>query len=85
MERSIIEDTLAKNNLAFCEDNQKIYQKNNGNFLSLIEKIAEFDLIMQEHIKQIDRSENHHHYLRHKIQNELIQMLQELKKQNIFR
>ena len=76
MQRSIIEKTLAKNNLVFREDNEKIYQENNRNFLSLIEMIAESD--------PIDRSEIHYHYLRHRIQN-VKQSLQESKKQNIFR
>ncbi|KAL5158733.1 Zinc finger MYM-type protein 1 [Glycine soja] len=45
--------TLSKINLAFCGKNEKIYQEANGNFLTLIEIIAEFDPIMQEHILQI--------------------------------
>ncbi|XP_028098568.1 uncharacterized protein LOC114298232 [Camellia sinensis] len=67
--------TIAKNNLAFRGDNEKIYQERNGIFLSLIEMLAKFDPVMQEHIQRIQRSEIHYHYLGHKIQNELIQML----------
>ncbi|KAB2610837.1 zinc finger MYM-type protein 5-like [Pyrus ussuriensis x Pyrus communis] len=41
---------LAKVTLAFCGDNEKLYEKNNGNFLNMIEMIAEFNPTMQEHI-----------------------------------
>ncbi|KAK4586177.1 hypothetical protein RGQ29_023396 [Quercus rubra] len=45
--------------------NEKIYQENNGNFLSLIE----------EHVQRIQHGAIHNHYLGHNIQNELIQLL----------
>ncbi|KAG6664740.1 hypothetical protein CIPAW_02G115100 [Carya illinoinensis] len=45
--------TLSKNNLLFRGQNEKIYQENNENFLSLIEMNSEFDPIMQEHIRCI--------------------------------
>lgn len=55
--------TFAKINLAFHEDNEKIYHENNGNLLSLIEIIDEFDPVMQEHIQRVQEKEIHHQYL----------------------
>lgn len=41
---------FAKNNLAFCGDNEKIGDAINGCILCIIGVLNEFDLVMKEHI-----------------------------------
>ncbi|KAI3706499.1 hypothetical protein L6452_24285 [Arctium lappa] len=66
---------LAKHNLAFRGTNLRLYEKSNGNFLGLIEMLAEFDPTIQDHVQRITNDDMHFHYLGNRIQNELIDLL----------
>uniref|UniRef100_A0A7N0U510 TTF-type domain-containing protein n=1 Tax=Kalanchoe fedtschenkoi TaxID=63787 RepID=A0A7N0U510_KALFE len=66
---------LAKHSIAFRGTKERLYENNNGNFLGLIEMLAEFDPVMQEHVRRITSDDIHFHYLGHNIQNELIYLI----------
>ena len=76
---------LAKHSLAFRGTNSKLYEDSNENFLGLIEMLAEFDLVIQEHVRRITSEETLLHYLDPKIQNELINSLASAIKSEIVR
>ncbi|XP_074298379.1 uncharacterized protein LOC141629250 [Silene latifolia] len=76
---------LATHNLAFRGSNGKLYQKSNGNFLGLIEMLARFDPIIQEHVHRITNDTIHSHYLGHNIQNELILLVASAIKSEIIK
>lgn len=76
---------LARQNLAFRGHSNKLYESNNGNFLKLMETIAQFDNIIAEHIGRIQHdSARMPHYLGDKIQNEIISLIGEKIKANII-
>ena len=64
---------LAKNSLAFQGIYDSLYQHNNGNFLILVELLAEFESVMQEHVRRVlKKEEKQATYLSKTIQNEFI-------------
>lgn len=75
---------LAQNNSAFRGKTEKLYESSNGNFLGLIEMLAKFDPIIQEHVRRIKDGEIHDHYLGHRIQNEFIELMATEVKQKII-
>ncbi|CAH9117632.1 unnamed protein product [Cuscuta epithymum] len=80
----IVVKTLATCNIAFRGHKEKLSDENNGNFLSIINMIAEFDPIMEEHLRRIRKKEIRNHYLGHNIQNEMIQLLSNEVKKKIL-
>lgn len=68
---------LAKHNDALRGSSDKIFTKNNGKFLGLIEMISKFDVLIAEHLRRIGTKEISDHYLGPKIQNELITLMSE--------
>ncbi|KAI5004027.1 hypothetical protein ZWY2020_031270 [Hordeum vulgare] len=76
---------LAEDNIAFRGSNSKVYQDTNGNFLGLVQMLAEFDPVIKEHVDRITNDKIHDHYLGPSIQNELISLLATAIKSEIIR
>lgn len=84
---------LASRCLAFRGTNEHLFEVNNGNFLNFLQLFAEFDPIMEEHIRRIQRKSDKWpiNYLSNNILDELINVISNavfkkiLKTQNIFR
>jgi len=74
---------LAKHGDAFRGSSDVIYTEHNGKFLGLIEMMAKFDPVIQEHVRRIKNNETHDHYLSHQIQDELIELIAQKIRQQI--
>lgn len=59
---------LAERNLAFRGHNSNLHETNNGNFLGVVELLAEFDPVMSEHVRRAETKEIADHYLGKMIQ-----------------
>ncbi|XP_030750165.1 zinc finger MYM-type protein 1-like [Sitophilus oryzae] len=71
--------------LAFRGSSDKLYKHNNGNFLKLVQLLAKFDPIMEEHVNRVMRDDTRKvHYLGKNIQNEIITLLSEEIKKHII-
>ncbi|GFX78879.1 zinc finger MYM-type protein 1 [Trichonephila clavipes] len=69
---------LAQNCLALRGTCDKLYDFGNGNFLQIVQLLAQFDPVMEEHLRKVIKKEKVKvHYLGKEIQNELITLLGE--------
>nr|XP_016846314.1 PREDICTED: zinc finger MYM-type protein 1-like [Anolis carolinensis] len=66
---------LGVQGLAFRGTKDVLFEPNNGNFLKLVEHIAQFHDPMAEHVKRVTSKETHVHYLSKNVQNEFIAFL----------
>lgn len=75
---------LAKNGDVFHWTSDVIHTENNGKFLGIIEIVANFDTVIQKHLRRIKNKETHDHYLCYQIQDGLIELIvQEIRQQFI--
>ena len=68
---------LASQCLAFRGTTEHLFQPNNGNFLKLVELLSEFDPVMEEHTRRVQRESDKWSvtYLSNCIQDELINLM----------
>lgn len=68
---------LSSQCLAFRGKTEHLFLPNNGNFLKLVELLAEFDPVMEEHVRRIQRESDKWSvtYLSNNIQDELINLM----------
>ncbi|KAK4884273.1 hypothetical protein RN001_000544 [Aquatica leii] len=85
--RQLVEITLylAENNIAFRGSSSKVFTKNNGNFLGLVQLLGKFDAVLLEHLRKVTYRETKFYLLSVSIQNEIINMLGSKVKESIIK
>lgn len=68
---------LAERNQALRGSSDLLFDCHNGNFLSLVELMGQFDSVMNQHLKRMKNQESKVHYLSPRIQNEIIDLVGE--------
>ena len=66
---------LSSHNMAFRGSSDKLCTRNNGNFLGLVQLLAKFDPVMENHVTMATKGEISDHYCGKNIQNELISLM----------
>ncbi|XP_025416074.1 uncharacterized protein LOC112687548 [Sipha flava] len=66
---------LSKHNLAFRGSSDKLFERNNGNYLGLVELLGKYDNKMKEHLNRITTQKLNLTYYSKDIQNELINLM----------
>ncbi|XP_065662803.1 uncharacterized protein LOC136085426 [Hydra vulgaris] len=61
--------------IVFRGSSDKLYEENNGNFLKIVEFMAEFDPIMEYHVSKAGENLNKTHYFSKNIQEEIVQLV----------
>ncbi|KAF2891894.1 hypothetical protein ILUMI_14279, partial [Ignelater luminosus] len=63
--------------LAFSGTTEHLFQPNNGNFLKLVELLSQFDPVMEEHVRRVQRESDKWSvtYLSNNIQDEFINLM----------
>nr|XP_036234234.1 zinc finger MYM-type protein 1-like [Bactrocera oleae] len=70
--------------MAFRGTSDKLYTPNNGKFLGLVQLLAKFDPVMEEHLRLAVKGDVSDHYCGKDIQNELIELMVEKVKSEII-
>jgi hypothetical protein len=68
---------LAENNMAFRGQSNKLYTHSNGKYLGLVQLLAQFDPVLQEHISRVLKGDLADHYCGKNILDELTELMEE--------